>query len=205
VTLQKNHGRNIALLVISLVGFIIIFWWLNYDPTNEFSINLEGTDNRGEGVTILQNVSIGEHFEEYSDNYTELNETWPRFRGEDIDNISKSRVKLTEKFGPEGPKILWSKNLGEGHSGAAIWKGLAYVLDYDEEERADNLRCFSLVDGEEQCGMPHACSGQGGFAARVSGTDHDDIIYLTEGWHGGVFHPSRHDNPTNGFLEGIST
>ena len=49
-----------------------------------------------------------------------LKETWTNFRGADFDNISKSQVKLIEKFGAEGPKILWSVELGEGHSGAAI-------------------------------------------------------------------------------------
>ncbi len=141
---------NISLILISLLGFIFIFWWLNTDPTNEFAISLEGADNRGEGNTFIQDVNIGEHFEEFASEYKELNETWPRFRGADFDNISKSPVKLIEKFGAEGPKILWSLELGEGHSGAAIYKGLFYVLDYNEEERADKLRCFSLLDGKEQ-------------------------------------------------------
>ncbi len=178
--MNTKRTINISLLVISLVGFVVIFWWLNYDPTNEFSISLEGADNRGEGVTIIQNVNIGEHFEEFSDSYIELNETWPRFRGEDIDNISKSPVKLIDKFGPEGPKILWSKNLGEGHSGAAIWKGLAYVLDYDEQERSDNLRCFSLVDGVEQWsrGYDVAIKRNHGMSRTIPAVNEDYIVTI---------------------------
>src|SRR5680860_258882 len=135
---------NIVLSAIGIIGFFFLFWWLNNDPTDKFTVSLEGADNRGKGVAFVQNVNIGEHFEEFSSDYTVLNETWPRFRGEDFDNISKSKVKLLEKFGAEGPKILWSMELGEGHSGAAIWKGLAYILDYNEKERADKLRCVSL-------------------------------------------------------------
>ena len=140
---------NIILILIGTIGFISIFWWLNADPTKGFSVNLEGADNRGKGVPP-QEVNIGEHFEEFASDYQVLEETWTNFRGADHDNISKSPVKLVESFGVEGPKILWSKKLGEGHSGAAIYKGLAYVLDYSEEERADILRCFSVVTGEEQ-------------------------------------------------------
>nr|WP_319571331.1 PQQ-binding-like beta-propeller repeat protein [uncultured Draconibacterium sp.] len=140
---------NIILILIGTIGFISIFWWLNADPTKGFSVNLEGADNRGKGVP-LQEVNIGEYFEEFASDYQVLEETWTNFRGADHDNISKSPVKLVESFGAEGPKILWSKKLGEGHSGAAIYKGLAYVLDYSEEERADILRCFSVVTGEEQ-------------------------------------------------------
>lgn len=139
---------NITLIIIGTIGFISMFWWLNTDPTRNFNVNLEGTDNRGKGV-VMQEVSIGEHFEEFPGEYIVLNETWPRFRGEDFDNIAKSPVKLIEKFPASGPKILWEMELGEGHSGAAIWKGLAYILDYNEAERADFLRCISLTDGKE--------------------------------------------------------
>ena len=129
-------------------ALVLVIWWLKADPTSSYTVSLPGNDNREAGG-IFQEVAIGEHFERHSTQYTELAETWPRFRGSDFDNISKSDVPLIGKFGSEGPRILWSKQLGEGHSGAAIYKGLAYVLDYDEEQRADILRCYSLVDGKE--------------------------------------------------------
>lgn len=146
--MSAKRTINITLLVISFIGFVALFWWLNNDPTRNFKINVEGADNRGSGDS-LQVVNIGELFEQFNTSYTGLSETWPRFRGADFDNISKSPVKLIDKFGPEGPKILWKIELGEGHSGAAIYKGLFYVLDYDENLRADKLRCFSLLDGKE--------------------------------------------------------
>ena len=146
--MNTKRTINISLLALGVIGFVIIFWWLNHDPTHDFTISLAGADNRGEGDSV-QTVKIGEIYRQYATDYTELSETWPRFRGADFDNISKSPVKLIDKFGPDGPKIVWSVELGEGHSGAAIYKGLAYVLDYDEQKRADMLRCFSLTDGKE--------------------------------------------------------
>ena len=139
---------NTILLVVSFIGLVFIFWWLRNDPTRSFKISEAGADNRG-SADSAQMVNIGEIFREYETTYTELSETWPRFRGSDFDNISKSPVKLIDKFPAEGPKILWSVELGEGHSGAAIYNGMAYILDYDEEKRADMLRCFSVVDGKE--------------------------------------------------------
>jgi outer membrane protein assembly factor BamB len=139
---------NIFVIALSVLALVFIVWWLRNDPTNDFTVNLEGADNRGEGAEA-QEVELGEIFERYATDYTELSEKWPRFRGEDFDNISKSPVKLIDQFPAEGPEILWSVELGEGHSGAAIYEGLAYVLDYDEEQRADMLRCFSLADGKE--------------------------------------------------------
>jgi outer membrane protein assembly factor BamB len=142
--------QNIIIGGISFIGIIIFIWWINTDPTKNFVESLPGLDNRGKADSTSENVVIGEHFERFSDSYKEMAETWPRFRGADFDNISKSKVKLKDKFGSEGPKILWSLDLGEGHSGAAIYKGLVYLLDYDEKRRADVLRCLSLVDGVEQ-------------------------------------------------------
>jgi outer membrane protein assembly factor BamB len=143
--------RLIKYITLGLVfiGLISLSWWLGKDPTNDFVESLPGLDNRGGGFGADEEVVIGEIFEDFGTEYAELTETWPRFRGEDFNNISKSKIPLKEQFGATGPDILWSVELGEGHSGAAIWKGLVYILDYDEEARADLLRCFSLTSGKE--------------------------------------------------------
>ena len=171
---------NISLILVATIGLVFLFWWLKADPTDEFTINLEGADNRGEGNAFVQDVTIGEHFEEFSTDYKELSETWLRFRGNDFDNISKSPVKLIEKFPAEGPKIMWSLELGEGHSGAAIYKGLAYILDYNEEERADKLRCFSLVDGVEQWsrGYDVAVKRNHGMSRTIPAVTDDYIVTI---------------------------
>jgi outer membrane protein assembly factor BamB len=44
---------------------------------------------------------------------------------------------------------LWSIELGEGYASAAVSRGCAYVLDYDEAAAADTIRCLSLDDGRE--------------------------------------------------------
>jgi len=177
---MTKRNVNIILILTITIGFVTIFWWLSADPTKDFTVNLEGADNRGEGNAYVQEVNIGEHFEEFSSDYKVLNETWTNFRGADFDNISKSPVKLVEKFGAEGPKILWSMELGEGHSGAAIWKGLAYILDYNEEERADVLRCFSLVDGKEQWtrGYDVAIKRNHGMSRTIPAVTDDYIVTI---------------------------
>jgi outer membrane protein assembly factor BamB len=171
---------NIILISIATIGFVFLFWWLKADPTDEFTVNLEGADNRGDGNAFVQEVTIGEHFEEFSSDYKVLNETWTRFRGNDFDNISKSPVKLIEKFPESGPNILWSLELGEGHSGAAIYKGLAYLIDYNEEERADKLRCFSLVDGVEQWsrGYDVAVKRNHGMSRTIPAVTDDFIVTI---------------------------
>jgi outer membrane protein assembly factor BamB len=78
-----------------------------------------------------------------------LTGSWPRFRGEQFDNIAHSTPPLARSWPDEGPPVLWSVELGEGHAGPAVLNGRVYLLDYDEARRRDTLRCFSLDDGAE--------------------------------------------------------
>jgi len=149
VNIDQNKVPRIAAFLLAGLSVLSLFWWLTFDPTRKLTQSLPGMDNRGaggEGDTVL----IGTLFDRYASEYTPLNETWPRFRGENFDNISVSPIPLKDKFGDAKPEILWSVELGEGHSGAAIYKGLVYVLDYNEGEHADFLRCFALSTGKEQ-------------------------------------------------------
>jgi outer membrane protein assembly factor BamB len=75
--------------------------------------------------------------------------SWPRFRGGDFDGISKEKVGLARSWAAGGPGVLWSVDLGEGYAGAAVLGGRVYVLDYDQEQKADVLRCLSLGDGKD--------------------------------------------------------
>jgi outer membrane protein assembly factor BamB len=105
-------------------------------------------DNREASVSANEFINIGEFFERFFSTEAALTETWPRFRGVDYDNIKKSGQPLIDKFNND-PKIQWSVELGEGHAGPSVYKGLVYVMDYDEEQKADMLRCFALKDGKE--------------------------------------------------------
>ncbi len=149
--MRLNPVNTVTVLLV-LAGLVSLGWWLSKDPVSEFVTTEPGLDNRGEGA-VVADIDIGAYYEEFSVPAgvprEGLNESWPRFRGAEFDNISRSPVDLIERFPEDGPPVMWSVELGEGHGGAAIYEGLVYVLDYDEEERADILRCFSLVEGEE--------------------------------------------------------
>ena len=74
---------------------------------------------------------------------------WPRFRGANFDAISTEDVRLARSWPEQGPKVLWSIDLGEGYAGAAVLAGRVYVLDYDQKNQADVVRCLSLADGKD--------------------------------------------------------
>jgi len=73
-----------------------------------------------------------------------LDGAWPKFRGPNGDGIAAGRVAIGKKWTP-----LWSVELGEGYAGAAVRDGRVYVLDYDQKNFSDALRCLSLADGRE--------------------------------------------------------
>jgi outer membrane protein assembly factor BamB len=146
---MKIKQSNIILYSFILLGIVSLSWWMGKDPVSELTTSEPGLDNRGEAVKVNLNVNIGEFYERFEKRNSDLKETWPRFRGEYFDNISRSPVKLIDNFGANGPNIKWSVSLGEGHAGPAIYKGKVYLMDYDEELRSDMLRCFSLEQGTE--------------------------------------------------------
>ena len=146
---MKSPLSNIILSALSLTFLISLLWWITKDPVKGFSTSEPGMDNRGKGVEVNLDVNIGEFYERLNRETSSLKEKWPRFRGENFDNIQDSEIELIDKFGPGGPEIKWSIRLGEGHAGPAVYEGKVYLLDYDEEEKADKLRCFSLENGTE--------------------------------------------------------
>ena len=149
-TLSHKAINYSVLISTSSLAFIFLTWWMLFDPVHEFTEHVPGADNRPEKTLVsAELVEIGSIFEKFPVSPTTGSQSWPRFRGEFFDNISRSDINLTNGWDKSGPKILWSVELGEGHAGPVISKGKVYLLDYDEEKRQDLLRCFSFQDGKE--------------------------------------------------------
>ena len=147
--MNKNTGNTVLLLTV-LFGLSAFIYWLTADPVKILDISVPGEDNRGNGSLVEEIIDIGERFQLFGKvGESNFIGTWPRFRGVNFDNIVCEKQNLKDKWGNDDPEILWSVELGEGHAGAAIYKGLVYLMDYDEKAREDALRCFSLANGKE--------------------------------------------------------
>ena len=145
-----NISNRYLLTVTAAIFMIALLWWNLSSPKVSITASEPGMDNRdGNTAGLDEIINVGEFFKRFISNESSLTDSWPRFRGNDFDNIKKSGIKLIDKFDAGGPKILWSVEFGEGHAGPSIYKGMAYVLDYDEELKADMLRCFDLKTGTE--------------------------------------------------------
>lgn len=139
-----------AALGATLLGLIVLTWWFQYNPVATFTENIPGMDNRPETMSMDEAaVDIGAFFASFEGTPSQAQGNWPRFRGPYFDNINRENIKLADSWGETGPNLIWSVDLGEGHAGPAVANGRVYILDYDEVERADILRCFSLDDGRE--------------------------------------------------------
>ena len=144
-----KHIRHLPLAVL-ISGVLATGWWLVFNPWSDLSVSLPGADGyTAAGGAGTENIVIGEYFELLAAAEPVAGETWPGFRGELHDNIYRGDRPLINSFSQGGTEILWSAEFGEGHAGPAIYDGMVYLLDYDEEMRADMLRVFSLQTGQE--------------------------------------------------------
>jgi len=146
-------SKLISWLIVSVLvslGVLLLNWWLGTDPVTNLVEFVPGMDGRPAVKSITDIVvRIGEFSRTFDGVPANITGGWPRFRGRESRNIATDAVSLADRWGPEGPEILWSVDLGEGHAAPAVLNGRVYVLDYDEEQKADALRCFSLEDGRE--------------------------------------------------------
>jgi len=137
-----------AFAVAGVVG--LMYLWLSADAAVELKERLPGTDNRP--ANILGDdaaIKIAGTLVKSDGVPADLPGAWPRLRGPNGDGISPDKVSLGRQWPEGGPRVLWSVDVGEGYAGAAVLGGKVYVLDYDQANQADAVRCLSLADGKE--------------------------------------------------------
>lgn len=145
-----KHLERYLISAIAFVGIVSFALWFLKDPVKDFTSNLPGQDNRPDkGSDTSEVVKIGEYFTQFETSVSNLTGKWAHFRGNDFDNINKENIRLIDKWGKEGAKIVWRVPLGEGHAAPAIYNGKVYILDYIEAKKADALKCLSLETGKE--------------------------------------------------------
>jgi outer membrane protein assembly factor BamB len=150
IPFNRRLSGYISLIALS-VWLVGMFFWLNHDPTADLFIYKPGMDNQPAGLIsgpVDEKVMIGEYWQRYDSSSVAPSGNWQRFRGGDFTNIVPTVMSLSNLQSTE-PSIKWSIQLGEGHAGASVYNGHVYILDYDEVEKTDALRCFALEDGRE--------------------------------------------------------
>jgi outer membrane protein assembly factor BamB len=133
-----------------VAGVVLIYVWVGGDAAMDLTERLPIPENAPQDLAVEDEMpELRGELVEFDGVPADLPGVWPRFRGANFDGISSEDVILARTWAADGPSVLWSVDLGEGYAGAAVLAGRVYVLDYDQENRADAIRCFSLADGEE--------------------------------------------------------
>jgi len=131
-------------------GVFVLVLWLSASPSVKLDPRVPGADTAHVQPTVEESAgpAYGELIK--SDAVpSDVPGAWPRFRGENFDNVSTEETLLARQWDAQGPRVIWAIDVGEGHAGAAVLAGRVYILDYDRDEQADALRCLSLEDGRE--------------------------------------------------------
>ena len=152
--MPKAVRNYVSLTILGLVGIASLAAWFVLSPQRHLLPRLPGEDGEtadnaaGAEAVDLQGMFAASGWEP-PPRPAPPEGAWPRFRGEHYDNISRENVPLAERWGDDGPEVLWSVDLGDGHAAPAVLNGRVYLLDYDEEARADTLLCLDLETGQE--------------------------------------------------------
>jgi outer membrane protein assembly factor BamB len=86
---------------------------------------------------------------------TGLADDWPRWRGPDLNGISKEKGWNTA-WPKEGPEQLWKASVGIGFSSVAVAQGRVFTLG--NQEATETVYCFDAVTGKERWKHSYACS-----------------------------------------------
>jgi len=137
-------------ICLALAGAIALAVWLvDTGPGRPLAERRPGADNAPEAVARPLDIAAVGAVETGEGKAAELAGSWPGFRGPNADNICPDQTRLSRTWPEEGLKILWQADMGEGYASPAVADGCVYVFDYDQQRRADALRCLSLADGTE--------------------------------------------------------
>jgi outer membrane protein assembly factor BamB len=137
-------------VMLGIVGVLLIYFWLNPGSNSDFTERLpKPQDSAKAGAAQEQAGPKFGKLMQFDGKAADLPGAWPGFRGVNLDAICSDGVSLAKSWPQTGPKKLWSVELGEGYAGAAVLAGRVYVMDYDQKNKSDAVRCFSLADGKE--------------------------------------------------------
>jgi len=135
---------------LAIVSVVLLYVWLSADAAMDIAERLPTAQD--EIQTLRDNggaVKIQGTLAQFDGTPADLPGSWPRFRGANFDAISSEDITPARMWPADGPKVLWSIDVGEGFAGAAILAGRVYLMDYDRQQQADVVRCLSLEDGRD--------------------------------------------------------
>lgn len=148
--MKQSLVAKLIPLGLVAVGVLSFYFWLRGDAAAELKMRLPLADTEEPVSSDVNGIKeLRGQLLQFAGVPADLPGAWPRFRGPNFDAISKEDLALARTWPADGPRVLWSIEVGEGYAGAAVLAGRVYILDYDRQSQADAIRCLSLEDGKE--------------------------------------------------------
>ncbi|MFZ2146653.1 MAG: PQQ-binding-like beta-propeller repeat protein [Sedimentisphaerales bacterium] len=148
--MKESTIAKIIPVGLTIIGVVLLYVWLSADSAIDLTERLPVEHDIPQTASDANGVELRGEFVQFDGVPADLPGAWPRFRGPNLDAISSDEnVTLARTWPANGPRVIWSIDVGEGYAGAAVLSGRVYVLDYDREKQADAIRCLSLADGKE--------------------------------------------------------
>lgn len=148
---SKGKIQIITFFIVFIIGILLVLTKLIFVENRVITKWEPGLDGAPQVVeTVTAAVEIGSYFEQVTipnSSVTDHPSGWESFRGRDRSNIVESKTPLTTTLSSE--RILWDREVGEGHAGVAISSGIVYLLDYNETLKKEYLVTFDLYTGGE--------------------------------------------------------
>ncbi|MBN2375516.1 MAG: PQQ-like beta-propeller repeat protein [Sedimentisphaerales bacterium] len=148
---MKYKFSAIIPLLTTALAVVSLAVWLRPAPSDTFQLRVPGTDRPADQPIAQLPPPILTGTLITSDGVpSNLPGKWTQFRGANFDNISSETIPLAQQWpGDSGPPVLWKIDVGEGYASPVVLNGCAYLIDYDQQKKADAIRCLSLEDGRE--------------------------------------------------------
>lgn len=140
--------HSFIIFTLAVTAAVTLWLWCAMGSPVNLVMRVPGMDNAGEDSNQLNSRTGPEGKLITASSMPEINEnsgSWSGFRGGNYDNISQEPFTPYPK-NAEFP-VQWEIEVGEGYASPVIWNGRVYLLDYDRENKADALRCISLLNG----------------------------------------------------------
>jgi outer membrane protein assembly factor BamB len=103
---------------------------------------------------------------------------WPQWRGLLRDGVSGEKDLLTD-WPAEGPKVLWTAEVGEGYSSVTVAVGRAITLFQNAEQTGEVVICWDAETGEERWRYPYESAFRNSYGSgpRASPIVDGEFVY----------------------------
>lgn len=138
--------------ILVVLAIAVLVLWLRPGTDRGLERRIPGADrppgfeaDAGPKVSPLESATLAT----FDGRPADLPGAWPQFRGPNRNGIATAPLPEVDGVEVDSMQEMWSVEVGEGFAGPTVQNGRVYLMDYDQEEKRDALRCFSLADGRE--------------------------------------------------------